>query len=105
MFFKRLICIFKIAHDGACVRVRACVFQGDCEGLSEALVKDRLRQVLTAARPSVTLSGHPAESAYIKVIYVCVLYYIIYLFRQITIYNYGILELDFKWFCAQLLDH
>lgn len=51
-----------------------CLFQGEDEGLTEAVVKDKLRQVLSSARPSVTLSGHPAESAYIKVllyIYVC----------------------------------
>ncbi|KAA0704086.1 C2 domain-containing protein 2 [Triplophysa tibetana] len=52
--------------DSADVQLTPSFTQGDDEGLSEAMVKDRLRQVLSSARPSVTLSGHPAESAYIK---------------------------------------
>ncbi|XP_051973237.1 C2 domain-containing protein 2 isoform X3 [Xyrauchen texanus] len=40
--------------------------QGDCEGLSKAAVKDRLRQVLSRAKPSVTLSSRPADSAEVK---------------------------------------
>ncbi|XP_051541132.1 C2 domain-containing protein 2 isoform X1 [Myxocyprinus asiaticus] len=40
--------------------------RGDCEGLSEAVVRDRLRQVLSRAKPSVTLSSRPTESAEVK---------------------------------------
>uniref|UniRef100_A0A8C2HQN6 C2 calcium dependent domain containing 2 n=1 Tax=Cyprinus carpio TaxID=7962 RepID=A0A8C2HQN6_CYPCA len=40
--------------------------QGDCESLSEAAVNDRLRQVLSRAQASVTLSSRPAESAEVK---------------------------------------
>uniref|UniRef100_A0A8C1W6Q4 C2 calcium dependent domain containing 2 n=1 Tax=Cyprinus carpio TaxID=7962 RepID=A0A8C1W6Q4_CYPCA len=43
-----------------------CMFQGDCESLSEAAVNDRLRQVLSRAQASVTLSSRPAESAEVK---------------------------------------
>ncbi|XP_057177693.1 C2 domain-containing protein 2 [Triplophysa rosa] len=52
--------------DSVDVQLTPSFTQGDDEGLNEAVVKDRLRQVLSSTRPSVTLSGHPAESAYIK---------------------------------------
>ncbi|XP_059400721.1 C2 domain-containing protein 2-like [Carassius carassius] len=40
--------------------------QGDCESLSEAAVKDMLRQVLSRAQASVTLSSRSADSAEVK---------------------------------------
>ncbi|XP_016338489.1 C2 domain-containing protein 2-like isoform X2 [Sinocyclocheilus anshuiensis] len=40
--------------------------QGDYENLSEAAVNNRLRQVLSRAQASVTLSSRPAESAEVK---------------------------------------
>ncbi|XP_051541133.1 C2 domain-containing protein 2 isoform X2 [Myxocyprinus asiaticus] len=48
------------------VKISPLHLQGDCEGLSEAVVRDRLRQVLSRAKPSVTLSSRPTESAEVK---------------------------------------
>lgn len=62
-FWKGNFCLFfQNAHDSL------CVFQGDCESLSEFAVNDRLRQVLSRAQASVTLSSRPAESAEVKVL-------------------------------------
>lgn len=62
-FLKGDFCLFfQKARD------TLCMFQGDCESLSEAAVNDRLRQVLSRAQASVTLSSRPAESAEVKVL-------------------------------------
>ncbi|XP_026075747.1 C2 domain-containing protein 2-like isoform X1 [Carassius auratus] len=42
------------------------MFQGDCESLSEAAVKDMLRQVLSRTQASVTLSSRSADSAEVQ---------------------------------------
>lgn len=44
------------------------MFQGDCESLSEAAVKDMLRQVLSQTQASVTLSSRSADSAEVQVL-------------------------------------
>ncbi|XP_051540297.1 C2 domain-containing protein 2-like isoform X2 [Myxocyprinus asiaticus] len=52
--------------DSVELQLMPCFTEGDSDGLSEAAVRDRLRQVLSRAQPSVTLSSRPADSAEVK---------------------------------------
>lgn len=55
-----------VFHLDSNLQLTPSFIQGDCESLSEFAVNDRLRQVLSRAQASVTLSSRPAESAEVK---------------------------------------
>ncbi|XP_043106673.1 C2 domain-containing protein 2 [Puntigrus tetrazona] len=55
-----------VLHLDSNLQLMPSFTQGDCDSLSEAAVNDKLRQVLSRAQASVTLSSRPAESAEIK---------------------------------------
>ncbi|XP_052423377.1 C2 domain-containing protein 2 [Carassius gibelio] len=55
-----------VLHLDSDLQLTPSFTQGNCGNLSEAAVNDKLRQVLSRAQASVTLSSRPAESAEVK---------------------------------------
>ncbi|XP_059395834.1 C2 domain-containing protein 2-like [Carassius carassius] len=55
-----------VLHLDSDLQLTPSFTQGNCENISEAAVNDKLRQVLSRAQASVTLSSRPAESAEVK---------------------------------------
>ncbi|XP_042588766.1 C2 domain-containing protein 2-like isoform X2 [Cyprinus carpio] len=55
-----------VLHLDSNLQLTPSFTQGDCENLSQAAVNNRLRQVLSRAQASVTLSSRHAESAEVK---------------------------------------